>query len=156
MSLERLVLIGWYKAEPCSATEIADLFSIVDRSIVDTKVEGISDDLRFQAAYNGLLTVANICLRANGFRVSLSQGHHQRVIESLEYTLTTQDENTRSKWVRKLKSHSQKRNSTSYDLAGGVSQNELIQIINDLSLLRDQVVACLNETHPDLIPKSGS
>jgi hypothetical protein len=51
-------------------------------------VDGISDDLRFHAAYNGILTLANIALQANGFRVSPGQGHHQRVIESLEHTLT--------------------------------------------------------------------
>ena len=86
MSLEKLVQLGWYKAEPSSSKEIADLFSIVDRSQADMKVEGISDDLRFQAAYNGLLTLANIALRASGFRVSLGQGHHQGVIESIEHT----------------------------------------------------------------------
>ena len=47
MSLEKLVQLGWYKAEPSSPKEIADLFSIVDRSQADMKVEGISDDLRF-------------------------------------------------------------------------------------------------------------
>ena len=113
MSLEKLVQLGWYKAEPSSAKEIADLFSIVDRSQADLAVKGISDDLRFHAAYNAILTLANIALRANGFRVSLGQGHHQRVIESLEHTLTTQDTATREKWVRKIKSHSQKRNATS-------------------------------------------
>ena len=91
MSLEKLVQLGWYKTEPSSSKEIADLFSIVDRSQADMKVEGVSDDLRFQTAYNGILTLANIALRASGFRVSLGQGHHQRVIESLEHTLTTQD-----------------------------------------------------------------
>jgi hypothetical protein len=50
MSLEKLVQLGWYKAEPSSPREIADLFSIVYRSQADMKVEGISDDLRFQAA----------------------------------------------------------------------------------------------------------
>ncbi len=54
MSLEKLVQLGWYKTEPSSSKEIADLFSIVDRSQADLKVEGISDDLRFQAAYNGV------------------------------------------------------------------------------------------------------
>lgn len=70
MSLEKLVQLGWYKDEPSSSKEIADLFSIVDRSQADLKVEGISDDLRFQAAYNGVLTLANIGLRASGLRSS--------------------------------------------------------------------------------------
>ncbi len=91
MSLEKLVQLGWYKAEPSSPKEIADLFSIVDRSQSDMKVEGVSDDLRFHAAYNGILTLANIALRASGLRVSQNQAHHQRMIESLEHTLTTLD-----------------------------------------------------------------
>jgi hypothetical protein len=45
------VQIGWYKAEPTSPREIADLFSIVNRTVADLQVEAISDDLRFQAAY---------------------------------------------------------------------------------------------------------
>ena len=115
------------------------------------KVEGVSDDLSFQAAYNGILTLANIALRASGFRVSLGQGHHQRVIESLDHTLTTQDAAARERWVRKIKSHSQKRNSTSYDLAGGVSPTDLAQIIRDLGLLREQLNEWLKTTHPELL-----
>lgn len=153
MSLEKLVQLGWYKAEPSSREEIADLFSIVDRSVNDLKAEGISDDLRFQAAYGGILTLANIALRASGFRVSATPGHHQRVIESLEYTLATQDRESREKWVRRIKLHSQKRNMSSYDLAGGISPNDLAQIIRDLPALREQVVAWLRNTHPELLPK---
>jgi hypothetical protein len=44
------------QAEGTSAKEIADLFSIVDRSTADSKVDKVSDDLRFQTAYNGVLT----------------------------------------------------------------------------------------------------
>lgn len=152
MSLEKLVQLGWYKAEPTSPNEIAGLYSIVDRSLADLKVESISEDLRFQATYNGILTLANIALRARGFRVSLGQGHHQRVIESLEYTLTTQDAHSRERWIRKIKTHAQKRNATSYDLAGGVSPSDLAQAIRDLTALREQVTMCLRETHPELLP----
>ena len=83
MRIEKLVHLGWYKAEPTRPQEIVDLCSILNRSETDLKVKSISDDLRFHAAYNGILTLANIALRASGFRVSFGQGHHQRVIESL-------------------------------------------------------------------------
>jgi hypothetical protein len=151
MGLEKLAEFGWYKAEPSSPKEIADLFGIVDRAFADLNVEGISDDLRFHAAYNGILTLANIALRASGFRVSLGQGHRQRVIESLEFTLTTLDSAARERWVRKMKAHSQKRNATSYDSAGGVSPTDLAQIMRDLTLLREQVKASLWEIHPELL-----
>jgi hypothetical protein len=155
MSIEKLAQFGWYKAEPSSPKEIADLFSIVERSQADSKVESISDDLRFQAAYNGILTLVNIALRASGYRVSIGQGHHQRVIESLEYTLTTQDATAREKWVRKIKSHSQKRNMTSYDLAGGVSPADLGQIMKDLPVLQEHVRAWLQEVHPELLTRAA-
>ena len=156
MSLEKLAQLGWYKVEPTSPGEIADLFSIVERSRADLNVKGISDDLRFQAAFNAILTLANIALRASGFRVSLSQGHHQRVIESLEYTLTSQYPAARAKWVRKIKSHSQKRNTTSYDLAGGVSPSDLAQIMKDVATLQEQVTAWLAATHPDLVTNDSA
>ena len=73
------------------------------------------------------------------------------MIESLEHTLTTQDATARERWVRKIKSHSQKRNTTSYDLAGGVSPTDLAQIIRDLGLLREQVNESLKTTHPELL-----
>ncbi len=156
MSLEKLAQLGWYKAEPTSPNEIAGLFSIVDRSLADLKVEGISDDLRFQAAYNGILTLANVALRACGYRVSLGQGHHQRAIESLEHTLTTQDAHVRVRWIRKIKTHSQKRNAANYDMAGGVSPNDLAQAVRDLAALREQVDAWLTETHPELLPDDST
>ena len=152
MTLEKLSQLGWYKAEPTSPKEIVDLFSIVDRSLSDLKVAGISDDLRFQAAYNGILTLTNISLRASGFRVASGQGHHQRVIESLTYTLTTQDTTAREKWVRKLKAHSQKRNAASYDAAGAVSPNDIAQIIRDLASLQEQVLDYLKQTHKEVLP----
>ena len=73
------------------------------------------------------------------------------MIESIEHTLTTEDAATREKWVRKIKSHSQKRNTASYDLAGGVSPTELAQVTKDLTALRDQVKAWLKATHPELL-----
>ena len=77
------------------------------------------------------------------------------MIESLEYTLTTQDVTAREKWVRKIKSHSQKRNTTSYDLAGGVSPTDLVQIMKDLPVLQEQVRAWLQKLHPDLLTRAA-
>jgi hypothetical protein len=150
MGLSELAQLGWYKREASSPQEIRSLFTIVERCESDVQVDTISDDLRFQAAYNGILTLANIALRATGYRVSMGQGHHQKTIESLEYTLSTQAEDVRIRWVRKLKVHSQKRNMASYDLAGGVSPGDLAQIARDMHILREQVCEWLAEVHPEL------
>jgi hypothetical protein len=58
MSLEKWVEYGWLRREPTSTGEIKDLLGIVDRSLADSKVEAVSTDLRFIAAFNAALCIA--------------------------------------------------------------------------------------------------
>jgi hypothetical protein len=58
----------------------------VDRSLADSKVEAVSTDLRFIAAFNAALCVATTGLRASGLRAVTQAGHHVKTIESLELT----------------------------------------------------------------------
>ena len=76
MSLEKWVEYGWLRREPTSAGEIKDLLGIVDRSLADSKVEAVSTDLRFIAAFNAALCVATTALRASGLRTVTQAGHH--------------------------------------------------------------------------------
>jgi len=85
--LEKWVEYGWLRAEPTSPQEIGDLMSIVSRDLADAEVEAISDDRRFEAAFSAARTVANIALRACGYRTATQVGHHQKTIESLELTI---------------------------------------------------------------------
>ena len=87
MSLEKWVEYGWLRREPTSPTEIKDLLGIVSRSLADSKVEAISDDLRFIAAFSAALTAATTALRACACRASTQVGHHVKIIESLELTV---------------------------------------------------------------------
>jgi hypothetical protein len=87
MSLEKWAEYGWLKAEPTSPGEIADLLGIVHRDLHDAKVEAISEDRRFEAAFNAARTAANVALRASGYRTSVQVGHHLKTIESLELTV---------------------------------------------------------------------
>jgi hypothetical protein len=146
MSLEKWREYGWLKAEPSSPEEIADLLGIVTRTLKDAKVEVISDDLRFQAAFSAALTTANIALRASGYRTRVQAGHHQKVVESLELTLRVDQ-----KLIQKMKVFSKKRDSTSYDAAGSVSQQELEQAIKIASELQQSVITWLNKNYPELM-----
>jgi hypothetical protein len=87
MSLEKWVEYGWLRREPTSPGEIKDLLGIVDRSLADSKVEAVSTDLRFIAAFNAALCVATTGLRASGPRTVTQAGHHVKTIESLELTI---------------------------------------------------------------------
>jgi len=144
--LEKWVEYGWLRAEPTSLQEISDLLSIVSRDLADAEVEAISDDRRFEAAFNAARTAANIALRACGYRTSTQVGHHQKTIESLELTIQAGPG-----LIQKLRVLSKKRNATSYDSAGNVSEYELEQVIQVASDLRQTVQTWLRKTHPDLI-----
>ena len=71
MSLEKWVEYGWLRREASSPGEVKDLLGIVERSLADSKVEAISTDLRFVAAFNAALSVATTALRASGHRPAM-------------------------------------------------------------------------------------
>lgn len=144
--LEKWVEYGWLKAEPTSLQEIGDLLSIVSRDLADAEVEAISDDRRFEAAFSAARTAANVALRACGYRTTTQPGHHQKTVESLEHTIRAKDS-----LILKLKVLSRKRNATSYDSAGNVSQQELNEAIWVAHELRDSVMAWLQKNHPELM-----
>jgi hypothetical protein len=146
MSLEEWVEYGWLKPEPTSPNEISGLVSIVERGVADSKVETISTDLRFIAAYNAVLTSATIALRASGYRTSSPTGHHLRTIESLEFTIGAD-----STLIGRLRVFNNKRNKSSYDVAGAVSTQELQSLLKVAGQLRTSVLAWLQERHPELL-----
>jgi len=87
-------------------TEIQELVALAETRLKDAKVEAISDDWRFAAAYSALFTSATIALRAKGFRVPNQPGHHTRALESLEFTIAAD-----GRFIRKLKNFANKRGS---------------------------------------------
>jgi uncharacterized protein (UPF0332 family) len=150
MSLEKWAEYGWLKAEASSPDEIRDLLGIVTRALKDSKVEAISEDLRFQAAFSAALTTANIALRASGYRTRVQTGHHQKIVESLELTLKSDP-----KLIQKLKFFSKKRNATSYDAAGNISEQELEQAIKVAEELQQSISTWLRQNHPELMKTLG-
>lgn len=145
MSLEKWAEYGWLRAEPTSQDEIKSLLAIVDRDLKDASVANVSEDRRFEAAFNAARTCATLALRASGYRTSTQAGHHIKTIESLALTMKAD-----AKLVRRMKSLSQKRNATSYDSAGNVSAQELDLAIRTAEQLRRTVIAWLEQSHPDL------
>jgi len=146
MSLEKWAEYHWLKAEPTSRDEIKSLLTIVERDLKDANVQAISEDRRFEAAFNAARTAANLALRASGYRTSMQAGHHIKTIESLELTIKAE-----AKLVQRLKVLSKKRNATSYDSAGNVSKQELELALKTAAELHREVVAWLKKEHPELI-----
>ena len=146
MSLEKWVEYGWLRREPTSPGEIKDLLGIVERSLTDSKVEAVSTDLRFIAAFNAALCIATTALRATGHRTATQAGHHVRTIESLELTIKASP-----KVIQRFKTFNNKRNKSVYDVAGSVSDQELETMVKLAIELKDSTVAWLQESHPALL-----
>src|SRR5438270_2720067 len=146
MRLEKWVEYGWLRREPTSSGEIRDLLGIVERSISDSKVEAVSTDLRFIAAFNAALSVATTALRASGHRTATQAGHHVKTIESLELTIEANP-----KLIQRFKTFNNKRNKSVYDVAGAVSDQELEAIVKLAIELRESSLAWLRKTHHELL-----
>ncbi len=88
MTLENLLKTKQLLAHAPSAEEIGRLFKAAQRQLDDARSENISNETRFDAAYNAINTMARAALAANGYRTSTSvPGHHQTALQSLPKTI---------------------------------------------------------------------
>lgn len=116
------------------------------RDLSDAAVDAVSEDRRFEAAFNAARSAASVALRASGYRTATQLGHHLKTIESLELTIGAD-----ASVVHKLRVFSKKRNATSYDSAGNISAGELDQAIELATELQQNVIAWLRNKHPELL-----
>lgn len=64
------------------------LVMAAERNIMDSKINAVSLENRFDAAYKAIMQIANASLQANGYRTLTSKpGHHQTMIQLLSKTL---------------------------------------------------------------------
>lgn len=87
MSLDNLVGRTLERAAPERAG-IARMLAAAGRNLADARLQALSAENRFDAAYKAILQCAMVALRANGFRTLTSQpGHHQTALQSLPLTI---------------------------------------------------------------------
>ena len=88
MSLANLLKINRLQAFEVSAEGVKRLLDSAARNLNDARLEGLSTDNRFDAAYKTILQCAMVGLWVNGYRTSTNQpGHHQTALQSLPLTL---------------------------------------------------------------------
>ena len=88
MSLSNLQAIGRLHAQPPDAAAIGKLLQAARQNLADARVEQISANNRFDAAYKCILQCAMLGLWARGYRTSTSQpGHHQTALQALPLTM---------------------------------------------------------------------
>lgn len=96
--------------------------------------------------FGSALILAATALRGTGHRPTTQTGHHVKAIESLELTVKADP-----RLIQKLKTFNHKRNRSSYDMAGAVSDQELEAMIKLARELRANVVSWLKAVHPELL-----
>lgn len=87
MTLQQWVSNGWLIQTEPTPEETRNAIQIAERELADASLDGISPDGRFEHAYNAVRSLCHAALHANGFQVPKGQRQHERVIESLKYTL---------------------------------------------------------------------
>lgn len=145
MSLRDWLKSSWLVEHKTSPEEIAGLLAIVERDLANAKVAGLSDDWRFNIAYNAALQAATAALAASGFRAAREQ-HHYRTLQSLALTIGWQGGK-----VSQLDRFRKKRNITGYESAGVISEGEARAMLEVAAALRGDVLAWLGKQHPKLL-----
>jgi len=145
MNLQKWVEFGWLRPHKTSKKEIIDLLRIVDRDLRDAGGD-ISADWRFGIAYNAALKLCTILLNAEGYRPEKTLQHY-RTIQALPLILGEKHEQA----AKYLDTCRNKRNIVEYDYVGGVTEEDVSELIGYGDELRDEVLQWLRMHHTDLI-----
>ncbi|MGB7583316.1 MAG: hypothetical protein WBM11_00625 [Terriglobales bacterium] len=145
-SLESWLRNRWLVQHTSSSEEIANLFALSDRDLDACQTKNLPADWRFAIAYNAALQAATAALAAASYRAS-RESHHHRVIQSLEFTLAPE-----RKLIDTFDRFRKKRNISSYDVAGAVSDKEAHEMYELAVTLRTKIEQWIRTNHRKLLP----
>jgi hypothetical protein len=154
MSLESWVKNSWLERRDSDATEIARLLTIADGRLRDYQsaiVAKLSPDVQLGLAYDAVRACATAALRAAGYRVVRGGNEHYRTIEALEFSI-----DPKKKLIPMLDKLRKKRNVSSYDDYGLVSQGEADQCGTIATRVRREVEDWIRKSHADKIASGGT
>jgi uncharacterized protein (UPF0332 family) len=145
MTLDNLLKIGQLKVHTASRGEIGDLLAAAHRNLTDARVESISTENRFDAAYKCIMQSALAALMASGYRPDTKKpGHHQTVIQSLPKTV-----GIAASRIAVLDALRNKRNLSDYT-GKEIDPSSLTTCIDEAERLLKDATQLLQERHPDL------
>jgi uncharacterized protein (UPF0332 family) len=145
MTLQKWLEYGWLRPHKSGKKEISELLRIIDRDLQDAAGD-ISTDWRFGIAYNAALKLCAILLYAEGYRPEKNLQHY-RTIQSLPLILGKKHEQD----AKYLDTCRNKRNAAEYEYVGGVTEEDVTELIGYVNELRNEVLSWLNKQHADLI-----
>lgn len=146
MTLDNLLRTRQLQAHRADPAALRKLLEAAQRNLADARIEQISPDNRFDAAYKCVMQCAMIGLWANGYRTSTSQpGHHQTAIQCLGHTMGVSRDD-----IIVLDALRRQRNITDYE-GDPVSEATLAGCLEHAAQLLAHTEQWLRERHPDLL-----
>lgn len=123
------------------------MLAIADRQIADAGLEGMSADGRFDHAYEAVRALCQVALYASGYAVPKRGDTHQRVMDSLKFTVGG-DAGGKVDYFDRCR---RLRHKTMYERADLVQRSQSDKLLAAARELRDQVRQWLQEQHPGLV-----
>jgi hypothetical protein len=136
---------SWLTGHQSSREEISSLLALVERDLEACRTPGLATDWRFSIAYNAALQAATAALAAAGYRAA-REAHHHRVIQSLRLTIGAD-----SRFIGRFDAFRKKRNLSSYEFGGAISDQEAEEMATLAQDLRTRVSEWIKAHHPHLM-----
>ena len=145
MSLENLLKTKQLQPHNPTREAVQRLLQAAARNIADARIEEVSFDTRFDAAYRVIMQCAMVALWANRYRTSTSQpGHHQTAIQTLPKTIGLEQST-----VIVLDALRKQRNVSDYE-GDPISDQAVIECIKQAEQLYKVVTSWIATNRPDL------
>ena len=132
--------------EPPTRAEIDAQRELASRALADAAIAAVSDDGRFDRAYDAARALATVVIRASGYRVKGAGGGHYNTFLALEAA----DPDRFAAFAAHFHLCREKRNELSYVQPRVVSRSELEEILREVPRFRVAVAGWLQEAHPEL------
>ena len=145
MSLQQWLANSWVVTAAPSSARISDLLGIAECKIADASLAGISPDGRFELAYDAVRALCDVALQACGYMVPKGSRQHERMIESLKFTLD-------GRWSEEadyLDRCRRRRHQSLYDRSGMTQQQDADELLSKAKDLFSTIQAWLRQTRPE-------
>jgi len=146
MSLADWAKNGWLRLHEPTKEEVTNLFEIVERDLKDAATKDLSADWKFGIAYNAALKLCTILLHSSGYRPEKNLAHY-RTLQALPLILGNKHRDN----ADYLDTCRKKRNETEYDFTGGISAEEVAELMAFCQELKTEAKAWLKQHHPKLV-----
>lgn len=148
MTLENLLAIHRLQNFKPTPAGVQQLLAAAERNLTDAKLEGLSSDNRFDAAYKTIMQCAMIGLWASGYRTATSQpGHHQTALQVLPKTMGIAQDT-----VIVLDALRKQRNLNDYE-GDPITEAAVAECLEQAQALLAHVRKWLKARHPNLLAK---